>query len=184
MWLFCLAGYGMLCEDDIIVPYEVTFNTMSGVNLKSWSRHLSITPKLQNMIKDYDLIFFLLGDKYLQAVEWPLQTRNDQKLIFFAGDSSKHRILISENHYMIAARELEAKVFRSGLIELKGFLFRELLRFAENNEGIWDSIMENPERVRDYLLSSFRDGKQISFFEDEENLKRNYCLFIQLIYIK
>ncbi|RFU70002.1 tRNA-guanine transglycosylase DpdA [Bacillus sp. V59.32b] len=162
------AGYGMLRENDVIVPYEVTFNSMSGVEIKSWSKYISISQKLEKWIKDYDLIFFLLGDKYLQAIEWPLKTTEGQKLFFFAGDASKHKVLIAPNHYVIAARELEAKIFRSGLIELKGFLFNKLLSYGIENNNMWESIAEYPERIREYLLSFYKLGQQISMFEDEE----------------
>lgn len=171
------AGYGMLREDNIIVPYEVTFNSMSGIKLKSWSKHLSITPTLQEWIQDYDLIFFLLGDKYLHAIEWPLKTRKDQKLFFFAGDASKHNILISPNYYVIGARKLEAMVFHSGLIELKGFLFRELLKQAATERNLWDSVFDTPERVRDYLLCSLQSEQQISLFDSDNNMNSKLLPF-------
>lgn len=171
------AGYGMLRENELIVPYEVTFNTMSGVDLKSWSRFLSITEKFQEWIQDYDLIFVLLGDKYLQAIDWPVQTRDDQKLFFFAGDASKHKVLISPNHYVIAAREIEAKVFRSGLIELKGFLFNKFLKVAAENKTIWDLIFENPKIIRDYLLESLVSARQLSIFDQDENLEAKLLSF-------
>lgn len=156
------AGYGLLKETDIIVPYEVTFSTMNSLELKSWSSYLNTTSILQQSLEPYDLIFFLLGDKYLQAVDWlTLKTRDDQKLIFFAGESSKSKILIKPNHYILGITEKEAKIFHSGLIEIKGFLFARLLKSLGSGISDWESIHQNPETVRDLVLGI---DNQISLF--------------------
>jgi hypothetical protein len=102
------AGYGLLSEETLIVPYEVTFNTMDSFAIKRWARQLKITQNLQEKIENYDLIFFLLGDKYLQAVEWPLNLQENQKTLFFAGGSSKSRLLNWKNYCVLTIGENEA----------------------------------------------------------------------------
>lgn len=160
------AGYGMLSENVPIVPYEVTFSSMNSIELKYWSQFIGITDDLRQRIIGYDLVFFLLGDRYLQSVDWSeLETRNEQKLFFFAGESSKQKILIRPNYYMIAITEKEAKVFHSGLIEIKGFLFTLLLRYIRQEYSLWDSIYQNPSLIREFIICIFNKAKQISLFE-------------------
>jgi hypothetical protein len=169
------AGYGLIRESDMIVPYEVTFNSMNSVGIKRWSRHQKITETLTERIKAFDLVFFLLGDRYLQAIEWPLSLVNDQKFIFFAGESSKARVLIEDGYYVFGVGEKEAKRLRFGLIGIKGFLFSQLLRIVMNNTSeIWNSIYQKPELVRNYILSSIKIHGQIELFPNEEEHLLNF----------
>ena len=75
------AGYGLISENKEIVPYGVTFNTMSPKEIINWSRMLGINEAISAAIQGYDLILFL-GDKYLRALELPIQTMKNQRLIF------------------------------------------------------------------------------------------------------
>ncbi|GAB6179916.1 hypothetical protein JCM14036_12350 [Desulfotomaculum defluvii] len=155
------AGYGLLNEEDSIVPYEVTFSTMNSLELKEWSKCLNVTADLQKKIKDYDVVFMLLGDKYLQAVNWlKLETRKDQKLVFFAGQSGKQKILIKPNYHLIAVTEQEAKVFHSGLVEIKGTLMAMLLRYIQHDFSLWDSIYQKPGLIREYILEIHKNSQQ------------------------
>ncbi|MFB6275585.1 MAG: DUF6884 domain-containing protein, partial [Halothece sp.] len=47
------AGYGLIPEDQIIVPYEVSFNTMTGQEIDEWSRFLDIHRSLEQAIHNY-----------------------------------------------------------------------------------------------------------------------------------
>ena len=87
------AGYGLIREDKQIVPYEVTFNNMNSSGIKEWSQKLHIHEDLNNVITNYDLVFMLLGDKYLRAVEMPFDSEKpDQKILVFASGTSKKMI--------------------------------------------------------------------------------------------
>jgi len=159
------AGYGMLRETDSIVPYEVTFSKMKKTDLRLTSKYLGITSKLQGRILSYDLIFFLLGDNYLDAIEWPLFTRKDQRIIFFAGDSAKYKILFKPNNYLFSAGKREAKVFHSGLIEIKGRLFAMLLQQLKHKLCLWDEIYQKPSIIRELIIQELSECKQVSLFE-------------------
>lgn len=166
------AGYGLINEHQEIVPYEVTFNSMNASKIKNWSRHQNITNSLIERIKDYDLVFFLLGDKYLQSIEWPIPSNLNQKLIFFAGESSKIRVLMGANQYVLAIGEEEARKLKFGLIGIKGFLFSKLLQQSINNENdIWEEIYKEPESIRKYILNQFESGQLELFFEESNNNK-------------
>ncbi|ADO54194.1 tRNA-guanine transglycosylase DpdA [Paenibacillus polymyxa] len=168
------AGYGLLSENEEIVPYEVTFNNMNSQTIKNWSKRQRITETLQERIREYDLVFFLLGDKYLQSVEWPLSISSQQRLFFFAGNSSRTRVMVEENYHLLSIGEDEAKVFRFGLIGIKGFLFAQLLKQASavGHHKIWEDLYLNPAKVRDYVMESFASkDKQLTLsdFSEKEN---------------
>ncbi|SDE92327.1 Queuine tRNA-ribosyltransferase [Fontibacillus panacisegetis] len=162
------AGYGLLNEDEQIVPYEVTFNTMDSRSIKRWARELKITQVLQTKIAEYDLIFFLLGDKYLQAVEWPLNLDKNQKVIFFAGASSRARILNWDDYHVLTIGEKEAKTFKYGLIGIKGYLFAHLLRniITTDIDQKWSTIIHHPDQIRSFILDSIASTKQLELFNE------------------
>ncbi|MFG0216646.1 tRNA-guanine transglycosylase DpdA [Brevibacillus porteri] len=165
------AGYGLLDESDFIVPYEVTFNTMNSQTIKSWSKQQGISEQLQEKVKNYDLVFFLLGDKYLQSVLWPLSIKDNQRMIFFAGGSSKPKILLEDRYHVLAIGEKEAKEFKFGLISIKGYLFSQLLKQVSKNgiEYSWNNIENNPEKIREYILQSFEErNTQLNLFNTPE----------------
>ncbi|MBQ4899865.1 queuine/other tRNA-ribosyltransferase [Paenibacillus sp. Marseille-P2973] len=179
------AGYGLLSEDDEIAPYEVTFNTMDSQTIKRWSAHQNITGDLQNIAKNYDLLFFLLGDKYLQAIDWPLNLREDQTAIFFAGSSSKSRLLNWDHYHVLTIGEKEAKEFKYGLIGIKGYLFAQLLlRIAKDNDhSTWESIIKRPELIREYVLSMIpNNNRQLSLFDQNEGSREDLLQFLSEMY--
>ena len=55
------AGYGLISEEKLIAPYEVTFSSMSNSEIIDWSRFLNIHNELEELIKGYDLVFYLVG---------------------------------------------------------------------------------------------------------------------------
>lgn len=173
------AGYGLLKEHDHIAPYEVTFNSMNTAKIKSWSYDLKITEELQKFIRNYDLVFFLLGDKYLQAVDWPLEVSEQQKLIFFAGMSSAARILWDSGYYMMSIGENDARYFKSGLIEIKGKLFSDLLSYIinKNNLNGWESIFDSPEVVREYVIHKYNSQLSIEdYLNENKSIKEQKLL--------
>lgn len=169
------AGYGLLSEEEEIVPYEVTFNTMNSQTIKNWSKRQRISETLQERIRDYDLVFFLLGDKYLQSVEWPLGITDQQRFFFFAGNSSRTRVMVEENYYLLSIGEDEAKAFRYGLIGIKGFLFAQLLKqvIAVGTDKVWEDLYVSPAKVREYILNSFKQDKQLTIFDFTEPNNQN-----------
>lgn len=157
------AGFGILDEDEMVVPYEVTFNNMTGAQIQAWSNNLEITQSLERRIqeKEYDLIFFLLGDKYLQAISWPIQTKEDQKLIFFAGHMSKKRLQCQPHSTLLLMGNKEASYFGGGLIWLKGLLFSKLVKSNLD----WDVVYNDPASIRNVLLETSA-AEQLEFFEE------------------
>lgn len=164
------AGYGVLRENDVIVPYEVTFNSMSSKKIVAWSEQLEITQDFQELIKGYDLVFLLLGDKYLESINWKkIPIADNQKLIFFAGYSSKSRVLSKPGTYTLSIGENEAKHFKSGLIWIKGTLFANLLDASLQSAAAWEVIYEQPSIIRDEILRVSNTVQQLDWFSTNKD---------------
>jgi len=64
------AGYGLIPENQIIVPYEATFKGMTMGQLHAWARSLGVPQAFGQCIQNgYDFGMVLLGEKYLRACQ-------------------------------------------------------------------------------------------------------------------
>lgn len=140
------AGYGLIPESKPIVPYEVTFNTMNNGAIADWSRQIGIHEALEELIPKYDLVLFLLGDKYLRAIDLPLQTaKKEQKLVFFASGTSRKLIPDDAPYYFVEVGQEDAKSFSYGLVGLKGYLFKLLAQdAAAEDAALFEKIYHDP----------------------------------------
>jgi len=88
------AGYGLIKEKDKIADYTVTFSSTDDFptteHIIDWSRRLKIRVKAVEAISGYDIVFFLLGDEYLKALNFEasfsdeeLESLTGKKLVFF-----------------------------------------------------------------------------------------------------
>jgi cytoplasmic iron level regulating protein YaaA (DUF328/UPF0246 family) len=123
------AGYGLLLENDIIVPYEVTFNNMNSKQLKEWGSYLNIAQDVNQLIKDYDIILVALGNKYLKVLDLPL----------------------NRNIFLFETKQEDAKLYSYPLVGLKGYQFKLLCNYICNNPMVLDSIYRNPQLIKNIL---------------------------------
>lgn len=124
------AGYGLISEDKMIVPYEVTFNNLKLGELDKWAKVLNIREDFEKAIANYDLVFILLGERYLRSLALPVVTNPEQTLIFLAsGKSDRYISPLSAKISKIFLSNDEARQFSFPLVGLKGYL---LERFAQN----------------------------------------------------
>lgn len=156
------AGYGILHEEDIILPYEVTFNDMGNKEICEWSTYLQINEKLSKLIENYDLIIFLLGDKYLNSLRLPLKNiPEDKKLVFLASKTSKNKIPSQNQYHFLEVGQEDAKSFKYGLIGLKGYLFKLLSQdIITSGLQLLDDIYDDPNLIMK-LLSKYRRNETV-----------------------
>lgn len=169
------AGYGLIDEDQVIVPYEVTFNDMNAKEIVEWANILSINHSVTQKIKDYDLVIFLLGDKYLKSVSLPLnETLPGQKIVFLGSKNSGKIIPANEPYYRIEVTQEDTKAFGSGNIELKGYLFKLLAQEIVQDKSLLDRIYENPNEIKN-TLDRYRMQKvnieQLELFQHDSKVE-------------
>lgn len=141
------AGYGLVAEDRLLAPYEATFNDMSRHEVLAWSRNLGIARDVRTAAKGFPLVVFLLGSRYLDAIEPPVIPQAGQRFIFLAG-SNKEGAVARPGVTIVAAGRKEATTYGSPIIAVKGSMF-ELFARGLAHEGqplcgrlIWDDSPE------------------------------------------
>jgi Queuine tRNA-ribosyltransferase len=151
------AAYGLIGEDEKIVPYEVTFNTMKSEEVDCWATTLNIHADFEKKTQEYDLIFVLLGEKYLRSLKLPINNREGQSTIFLTSTGSlKYLKVFQPKNIALILSNIQAKRYGYGLVGLKGFLFKQFAEAVVQNPTILTKVYEQPE-----LFSQIIENKSI-----------------------
>lgn len=121
------AGYGVIDEDRLIAPYDVTFSGMPRSAARQWARQIGAADDIRRRLPGHDLVIVLLGSLYLEAVDPPLPVTDRQRVIYFAKQAERGR-LTRNGSVLVPAGAAESTRYRMGLIGLKG---RMLELFAQ-----------------------------------------------------
>jgi hypothetical protein len=66
------AGYGLLKETYVTVPYEVTFSGAPREWIRERGQKLGLRSRLIEVAHDHDRVILILGREYLEAIGLPL----------------------------------------------------------------------------------------------------------------
>ncbi len=141
------AGFGLLEEHTLIPPYECTFGAMSREEIRSRSKKLGIEEKLLQIFekKTYDVCFFLLGVKYLIAIEEALKSFPDNTLYYFYVSRGGSKIVPKkENFVSILVDKFKVKGLHVSRFEVKGFLFYNLAEKLLKQRNKIEELLKNP----------------------------------------
>jgi Queuine tRNA-ribosyltransferase len=159
------AGYGLVDENRQIVPYEVTFNGMKRSEIDEWSSQLRIHEAVEVAAQNYDLIFLLLGDSYLRAINFPIQTRRGQTVVALCSHKAQHQLQsLKAKTYILPLGNAEAKHYSYGLVGLKGFLFKQFANAVSLQKSLLKQIRSKPE----LFLTSLQPTQQLELLPVEE----------------
>jgi Queuine tRNA-ribosyltransferase len=140
------AAYGLIGEEEKIVPYEVTFNTMTSDEIDRWAMTLNVHADLEAIAQKYDLIFVLLGEQYLRALRLPIYSCDGQSTIFLTSTGSLKYLKTSQaKNVACILSNIQAKHYGYGLVGLKGFLFKKFAEAVIQNPNILSEIYKQPE---------------------------------------
>jgi len=135
------AGYGLLDEDAPVVPYEVTFNAMSRPEARAWARCLGIPGDVRRACAGHDLVIFLLGSRYVDALDPPLAAAPGQRLVFLVRPGDEPR-LAAPGVTVVPAGQAETR-YGAGMVALKGKMFRLFATaIAQAGEAVLEDVMQ------------------------------------------
>lgn len=143
------TGYGLIDECCAIAPYDVPNNTSPVLNGNGRSK---LHEDVEKLIKDYDLVFFLLGEKYLKALQLPFNVPDTVTQIFLIFTrTSGYRKLIPESLQNCEAVEMHAREFRSGYTA-KGLVFNRLCEAACcDGFQVFEQVKQDPQRLLEII---------------------------------
>ena len=141
--------HGLIEEDRVISPYDVPNNTSPVLNGRGRNK---LHQDVEKLIKDYDLVFFLLGRTYIEALQLPFNVPDTLTQVFLIFTrTTGYRNLIPEHLQNCEAIELHAHEFKSGYIA-KGLVFNELCE-AACREGfhVFEQIKQDPQHLLEII---------------------------------
>lgn len=148
------AKYGLLNECCVINPYDFTFKGLNTEAIWELSDKLKIHKQVRTLISKYEVVFFLLGEKYVQSLRLPFEEVNTVTQIFLLGDSYKNLIPdLPNTHFVSAGADLAGKLGKM-VIALKGVVFKKLCEAAcRDGFQVFEQIKRNPQRLIEIALS-------------------------------
>lgn len=149
------AGYGLLAEDDITVPYDVTFQGLKKKEILARSNTLQLHERVETLIVGYDLVFFLFGKEYVQALQLPFAIPDTVTQIFLLGTGFKKLIPNLPNvHFVPAGSGLARELGVMG-VALKGFVFKQLCDVVcRDGLHIFEKVRQNPQLIPNMALAN------------------------------
>ncbi|BAZ19259.1 queuine tRNA-ribosyltransferase (plasmid) [Kalymmatonema gypsitolerans NIES-4073] len=146
------AAYGLIPEDKVIVPYSVTFNSMKSDEISSWANFIGIHKDFQEAVIGYDLVFVLLGDKYIRALNLPIETHPKQTFIFLASNKSRNLLVLGNaNFEVLTFSNADASRFGCALVGLKGQLIKLIATEIRQKPNLLSELYNNPKTLEKVL---------------------------------
>jgi hypothetical protein len=146
--IFISAGFGVIDENDLLPPYDMTFAGLSKDEINERSAELGIQESLSDILSSntYDIIFFALGSDYLLSLDMEELTSkiSDETMIVTFNNSEAE----GKNQVSIPARTEDAKEQGTIVVALKG---RYLQNFAEHRTR--GSKVEDVEDLVEYCTT-------------------------------
>ncbi len=134
------AGYGVIDEDRLIAPYDVTFSGMPRPEARQWARQIGAADGIRQRLSGHDLVLVLLGSLYLEAVDPPLPVADGQRVIYFAKEAERGR-LTRTGSVLVPAGAAESTQYRMGLIGLKGRMLELFAQaVARDGQSVLDAV--------------------------------------------
>ena len=174
------AEYGLLNENDVIAPYNVTFQGMKKAEILEKSRRLQLRERVAALIARYDVVFFLLGKEYVQALQLPLEESRpgghtsrpgghksrpgglsywggvpeSVTQIFLLGAGYRRLIPDAPNVHFVPAGSALSRTLGVMGVALKGFVFKKMCE-AVCREGLnlFAELRQKPQMIRDIALA-------------------------------
>jgi len=153
------AGFGVVDENQLLPPYNVTFADQSSSKVLTAAQRLKIPQKINRLIQgDYSCAFFLLGDKYLLSIGLPFKHIPNFPCLFLAGPSNRKRVPRRFPYTFVRVGQDDSISFSYNLVGLKGQLiklFAEqiLSPLPQTSAQLLDPDVTKSERLATFLAA-------------------------------
>ena len=148
-------GYGLLNEEDLIVPYDYDFSDDPIWKIKQRSNQLKIHSKIECSLSRYDLAFFLLSKAYVTACKPPFDVQRPAVQIFLVAEGAQKKIPANRPyiHAVCAREKLVDQLPGANKYNLKEVVFERLCKVAcDRGLEVFEEVKRNPKRMIEMVL--------------------------------
>jgi hypothetical protein len=141
------GGYGLLQADEVIIPYDVTFDEFEGDALADWVAHLGVPERVTSLVGTYELVFYLLSGRYLTALSLPLDVPDRVHQILFTDQESLALVPDVANLYpVVADGTVAARRWHVKAPHVRGFLFWRLCKkILQHGPAVLEWLYHQPQ---------------------------------------
>ena len=164
------GGYGILDAEDLIIPYDVTFDQFEGEALAEWREMLQVPAKAAALAGQFDLVFLLLDGSYLAVLELPLDVPDSVQQIVLTGQNSLELVPEKPNlHAFVAAGPAAARRWHVKAPHVRGFLFQRLCRqVVQHGPGLLEWLYYHPQDTESLFYKRARWRPQLSYWQSKD----------------
>jgi len=139
------AGHGLLGGDDLVAPYERTFQGMPAAERRGLARELGIPAAVRALLAEpADLRLVLLGGDYLDACKLAADTVLGAPTLALCGAGTALRLPVLAGLRPLVLHERDTRRFACGLVGLKGEVAGRLLTLlAERPDALADLLADD-----------------------------------------
>lgn len=165
------AKYGLINATTKITSYNRTFAGKSFDKIQKMSKDLEIDKKLKRLIPKYDLIFWMLSDPYMEAIQDTLdEIDNFGKTtnVFFIPSSALDDYPTLEDEDYITLDVKDTKKYKAGLVMLKGKYFLILADILTKDVPTISSLRKikaNPNYIEELIKKYWKKNRIIESLE-------------------
>ncbi len=162
------GGYGLLRADEVIIPYDVTFDEFEGQALADWVAQLRIPARVTRLARDYDLVFYLLSGRYLAVLGLPLEVPDSVQQIVLTGQDSLDLVPPAPNiHPFVAAEAVAARRWHVKAPHVRGFLFGRLCdQILHHGPGVLEWLYHQPQDTERLFYKQARWRPQLPLWRE------------------
>jgi len=141
------ARYGLLSENDYIIPYEATLSQLSKDAIRRWSRKIGLCNKLIKIINDdsYDIIILNLTKSYFEALyDIHDQIFSNKKIIAVIPGNINYKNSIKARIIKVSGihnRAYSLRIILDTIIKYLRSKNTSILDFVERNPFLEDTVM-------------------------------------------
>lgn len=161
------GGYGLLHAAEVIIPYEVTLNEFEGTEFWAWVERLRIAEKAPDLVRSYDLVFYLLSGRYLLALDLPLDVPDSVQQIVLTDQDSLDLVPLAPNiHPFVAHGPVAARRWHVKAPHVRGFLFGRLCnQIVHHGPGVLEWLYHRPQDTERLFYKRTRWRPQFPLWE-------------------
>ncbi len=160
------GGYGLLPADQVIIPYDVTFDQFEDVEYAAWVARLEIPRRAAVLVRQYDLVFYLLSGRYLTALDLPLDVPGSVQQVVLTNQESFDQVpQIANLHPLLAAEGVAAQRWHVKASHVRGFLFRRLCdQVVRHGPAVLEWLRHNPQDTEQLFYKRARWRPQMALW--------------------
>ena len=160
------GGYGLLGPEQVIIPYDVTFDEFDEKALEAWAGRLRIPERVAALAREHDLVFLLLSGRYLQVLELPLDVPYSVQQVVLTDHDSLALVPASPNvHAFVADGGQAARRWHVKAPHVRGFLFRRLCsRVVHHGPVVLEWLYHHPLDTEQFFYKRTRWRPQLALW--------------------